>query len=78
MKIKCASSDCKYNSATCSCTYKGTIKLTDCYYHTIHEGYQHFHRCKMYEKDESIEQMEKEIVDFFKERMNEDVRRDKG
>lgn len=71
MRIKCSSSECKYNSPTCHCTYKGTIKLNDCYYNTVNEGYKHFHRCKMYEVDESVEQMQKDIVDFFKERSNE-------
>ena len=70
-RIKCCSMDCKYNNPTCYCTYKGVIKLSDCYIATKHDGRQHFHKCKMYEMDESVEQMQKDIVEFFKERSNE-------
>lgn len=45
--------------------------MADSYVMTKHEGRQHFHRCKMFEVDESIEQMQKEIVNFFKERADE-------
>lgn len=67
-KIKCSAFDCKYNSVTNHCKYQGTLILNDCYYHTVNEGYQHFHRCKMYEQDESIEEMQKDIIKFFKEK----------
>ena len=50
------------------CKYQGVIKLNDCFYHTLNGGFRFFHECKMYEKDESIEEMEKEIVSFFKEK----------
>ena len=68
-RIKCSTVECKYNSPTCYCTYKGTLLMGDSFIMTKHEGRQHFHRCKMFEVDESIEQMQKEIIDFFKEKM---------
>lgn len=66
MRIKCASVDCKYSSPTNYCKYPGVLKISDCYINTVNEGYQHFHRCKMYEQDESIEEMQKDIIEFFK------------
>lgn len=68
MRVRCGSVDCKWNSPTHLCMYQGTLKLNDCFYHTVNEGFKHFHECRMYEKDETIEQMEKEIVNFFKEK----------
>lgn len=68
-RIKCATVECKYNSPTGYCTYKGVVKLSDCFVCTLHDGRQHFHRCKNFEMDESVEQMQKEIIDFFKEKM---------
>jgi hypothetical protein len=50
MKIKCGAVDCKHNSAKCNCKFKGTVELSDCYYHTTNGGFQHFWRCKQYEK----------------------------
>ena len=67
-KVRCASTDCKYHSDTNICKYKGTLILNDCYYHTVNEGFQHFHRCKMYEKSEEVEKFEKDFVTFMEER----------
>lgn len=64
-KIICASLDCKYISDKNTCTCK-EIKLKDCYYNTKNEGYKHFHICKNYEQVESIEQLQKELKEFFK------------
>ena len=64
-KIVCASLDCKYISDRNTCTCK-EIKLKDCYYNTKNEGYKHFHICKNYEQVESIEQLQKELKEFFK------------
>lgn len=66
-KIICASLDCKYISEKNTCTLK-QIKLKDCYYNTKNEGYKHFHICKNYEQDESIEQLQKDIKRWFDER----------
>lgn len=66
-KIICASLDCKYISEKNTCTLK-QIKLKDCYYNTKNEGHKHFHICKNYEQDESIEQLQKDIKRWFDER----------
>ena len=50
MRIKCGSVDCKFNSVKNTCQYKGTLCLSECYYHTVNEGLQHFWRCKQYEE----------------------------
>lgn len=63
-KIVCASLDCKYISDRNTCTLK-SIKLSDCYYNTINEGYKHFHSCKNYVQEETIEQIQKEIKRWF-------------
>lgn len=67
-RIKCASCDCTWNNDKGYCSYVGEIKLNDCYLSTKHNGHQHFHKCKMYQVDESIEEMQKDIIKFFKEK----------
>lgn len=63
-KIVCGCLDCKYNSDKNTCMLR-SIKLKDCYYHTKNEGFKHFQVCKNYEQDESIEQLQKELKNFF-------------
>lgn len=65
-RVKCASCDCTWQDNNGYCKYVGEIKLTDCYVVTKHDGRQHFQRCKMFQYDDSIEEMQKGIIDFFK------------
>ena len=65
-KVKCNFLTCKWNSPTNTCKYPGTIKLNECFIDTGKKGFEHFLKCKCYEQDESIEEMQKEIIDFFK------------
>ena len=67
-KVKCASLDCKYNNDSNMCTYKGTLLMAESYIHTVHEGFQHFHRCKMFEKSERAQQLEDQFLAFMEER----------
>lgn len=50
-KIHCAAVDCKYNSKNNTCTAK-EIYMSDHSIMTMHDGRQHFWRCKQYEMDE--------------------------
>ena len=68
-KVKCASIDCKWNSESNMCTYKGKILLNDSYYHTVNEGMQHFHRCMTYEKDEYYAELEQKFTELQKKEM---------
>lgn len=67
-RIKCASVECKWNNDSSMCTYKGTLLLADTYMNTVNEGYQHFHRCKMYEKSEHAIDLENQFLRFMEER----------
>ena len=56
--IKCGAVCCKHNSSRNICT-NDYISLSECYYHTVNEGFQHFWRCREYEQCEWAESMEK-------------------
>lgn len=56
-KIKCDSYECKWNNDKSMCTYKGIVLMNDCDVMTVHEGRQHFHKCKMFEESEYYQEM---------------------
>lgn len=77
-RIRCASIDCKWNSDTNMCKYGRTghtLLISDTYTHTVNDGFQHFHRCKGYEKSEEAEKFESEFIEFLK---GEISRRERG
>lgn len=67
-RIKCATVECKYNNEASHCTYKGELLLNDCFVSTVHDGRQHYHRCKMYEKSEWAQELEDNFIKFMGER----------
>lgn len=62
--IKCGSVDCKHNDDSNICQ-KSNIALSDCYYHTVNDGLQHFWRCRQYEKSDRAKQIEKQMKEFL-------------
>lgn len=62
--VKCGSVDCKYNSDNGICE-KSNISLSDCYYHTLNEGFQHFWRCRNYEQSDEAKSLEEEFNNMF-------------
>lgn len=66
-KIKCASCECKWNNDKSMCTYKGMLLMNDCDVMTVHDGRQHFHRCKMYEESEEYKELKQEFLVYLKE-----------
>ena len=73
-RVKCASVDCKWNNDNNMCIYGRTghtMLISDCYVSTVHDGRQHFHRCKAYEKSEVAQQLESEFAKFLKDRENQ-------
>lgn len=69
-KIKCASIECKHNNDSGYCRYQGVVLLSDCYYHTVNDGQQHFHRCKCYEMSEESKKLYESLEKFYSEKMN--------
>lgn len=65
-KIKCASCECKWNNDNYMCSYKGTILMNDCDIMTVNDGRQHFHKCKMYEKNEEYKELEQAFLSDFR------------
>lgn len=65
-KIKCASLECKWNNNSNMCTFKGTVLMNDCDVMTVHEGRQHFHKCKMFEKSEYIQNLEEQFMKYMR------------
>ncbi len=61
-KIKCASLECKWNNDKCMCTYKGVVLMNDCFVMTVHDGRQHFHKCKMFEESEDIKYLKERFL----------------
>lgn len=64
-KIHCASCECKWNNDRNMCTYKGTILMNDCFVMTVHEGRQHYHRCRMFEESEDVKHLREQIMKFI-------------
>lgn len=58
--VKCGSLECKHRSDSGICQ-KSNIALSDCYYHTVNEGFQHFWRCKQYEESEELKSIKEEF-----------------
>lgn len=58
--IICAACDCVHNDDKNTCQAKH-INLSDCYIMTMHDGRQHYQRCRDYERkhDELTESIEK-------------------
>ncbi len=67
-RVKCASIDCKWNNDNQMCTYKKTLLLNDCSIMTLHDGRQHFHRCKAYEKSEYAKELESHFINLLESR----------
>ena len=67
-RVKCATVECKYNSDSSYCTYKGTLLLGDSYVCTLNDGRQLYHRCKRFEKSERAQQIEDNFIKFMEER----------
>ena len=57
-KIYCGAVECVYNSDKNICKAK-LIKLNDCYYNTVNEGYKHFNKCKMFMESERAKEIKK-------------------
>ena len=64
--LRCAAIDCKYNTDKYRCSAQNVV-LSEFYVMTVHEGYQHFWRCKQYEQSERAKEIE--------EQMDERIRR---
>lgn len=73
-RIKCASIDCKWNSDSNMCTYGRTghtMLLCDSYVMTVHDGRQHFHRCKAYEQSDWAKELESKFKNFLDKKISE-------
>ena len=64
-EITCAAIDCEHIDDMNCCRLKG-ISLSEHYIHTVHEGLQHFWRCKMYEKSEQAKRLEQWFIECAK------------
>lgn len=70
-RIKCASIECKWNNDTNMCTYGRTghtLLMSNHYVTTVHDGRQHFHRCKAFELSDRAKELESEFQKFLDER----------
>ena len=47
------------------CTYKGTILMNDCFVMTVHEGRQHYHKCRMFEESEAAKHFREQIMKYI-------------
>lgn len=65
-KIICASSDCEYLGINNRCLLSN-VTLSEHFIHTVHEGLQHFWRCKQYEKSEESKRLEEQFTKLLKE-----------
>lgn len=64
-KITCASLECEFrDDRTGRCKSKEII-LNDCSVVTVHEGRQHFHRCKMFQESEECKEMRERLKQIF-------------
>ena len=66
-KVTCAAIDCKYNNDNYKCEFNG-ITLSECWRHTLNEGYQQFWKCKNYEQSEEA----KLLIEQFRGQISED------
>ena len=64
-RIKCASCECKWNNDKSMCTYKGVVLMNDCSVMTVHDGRQHFHKCKMFEESEDYQELRRKFESDF-------------
>lgn len=64
-KITCAAIDCEHIDDYNCCRLK-EISLSEHYIHTVHEGLQHFWRCKMYEKSEQTKRLERMFMECLR------------
>lgn len=64
-KITCAAIDCEHIDDMNRCRLK-EISLSEHYIHTVHEGLQHFWRCKMYEKSEQTKRLERMFMECIR------------
>lgn len=58
--LRCTAIDCKYNGTRYRCTAKNVL-LSESYVMTMHEGHQHFWRCKQYEQSERAKEIEQQM-----------------
>ena len=64
-KITCAAIDCEHIDDMNCCRLK-EISLSEHYIHTVHEGLQHFWKCKMYEKSEQTKRLERMFMECLR------------
>lgn len=67
--LRCAAIDCKYNDDGYKCSAK-RVTLSDSYIMTVHEGHQHFWRCKQYEQSERAKEIEQQMEAIIRRRFN--------
>lgn len=65
-KIKCASCECKWNNDKSMCTYKGVVLMNDCDVMTVHDGRQHFHKCKMFEESDHVKYFKEHFMKYLR------------
>lgn len=65
-KITCASLECEFrDDRTGRCKAK-EISLSDHSVMTVHEGRQHFHRCKMFKESDEAREIRQRMEAIFK------------
>lgn len=69
MEVICASVDCKHIDSEANCCRLKEIKLSEHYMHTVHEGLQHFWRCKQYEMSEESQRIYDQFLDKMKQKL---------
>ena len=68
--LRCAAIDCKYNGDGYKCSAK-RVTLSDSYILTVHEGHQHFWRCKQYEQSEQAKGIEQQMKAILRRRTSD-------
>lgn len=64
-KITCASLECEFHDDRTGRCKSKEISLNDCSVMTVHEGRQHFHRCKMFQESEESKEMRERLKQIF-------------
>lgn len=69
-KVICAAYDCIWNDVNNQCRAK-KINLSDNYIMTVHEGRQHFNKCRNYEMSDEAKRTAKLMKELFFDDRNE-------
>ena len=64
-KVLCAAMECKFHSTSDNYCRAREINLADNYVHTVHDGPQHYNRCRTYEPSSNYEELTKQFAEFF-------------